>query len=380
MVVYLDNAATTKVFPEVLKVMNEAMEVSYGNPSAKHTKGIEAENIVKKARQIIAGTLKAKEKEIIFTSGGTESNNFAILGTAMANKRRGKHIITTKIEHASVYEPMFFLENEGFEVTYLNVDEKGIVNLKQLEDSIREDTILVSCMLINNEIGAVEPIEEIGSIIEKKNPETVFHVDAIQGYGKVPVIPKKAGIDLMSMSGHKIHGPKGVGFLYVKEKTKIQPMILGGGQQKGMRSGTENVPGIAGLSEACGIMAGHLKENAQKIGEVREYFRSRITEIPEIKDNSGDASHVASISFKNIRSEVLLHALEDREIYVSSGSACSSNRPHVSGTLSAIGLSPEYRDGTLRFSFSVYNTKEEVDQVIAALEELVPMLRKFVRR
>ena len=293
---------------------------------------------------------------------------------------KGGENTSTKIEHASVYEPMFFLENEGFEVTYLNVDEKGIVDLKQLEDSIREDTILVSCMLINNEIGAVEPIEEIGSIIEKKNPETVFHVDAIQGYGKVPVIPKKAGIDLMSMSGHKIHGPKGVGFLYVKEKTKIQPMILGGGQQKGMRSGTENVPGIAGLSEACGIMAGHLKENAQKIGEVREYFRSRITEIPEIKDNSGDAPHVASISFKNIRSEVLLHALEDREIYVSSGSACSSNRPHVSGTLSAIGLSPEYRDGTLRFSFSVYNTKEEVDQVIAALEELVPMLRKFVRR
>lgn len=380
MAVYLDNAATTKVFPEVLEAMNEAMEVSYGNPSAKHTKGIEAENIVKKARQIIAGTLKAKEKEIIFTSGGTESNNFAILGTAMANKRRGKHIITTKIEHASVYEPMFFLENEGFEVTYLDVDEKGIIDLKQLKDCIREDTILVSCMLVNNEIGAVEPIEEMGNIIKKKNPETVFHVDAIQGYGKVPVIPKKAGIDLLSMSGHKIHGPKGVGFLYVKEKTKIQPLILGGGQQKGMRSGTENVPGIAGLSKACQIMAGHLKENADKIGEVRDYFRSRVTEIPEIKDNSGDAPHVASISFKNIRSEVLLHALEDREIYVSSGSACSSNRPHVSGTLSAIGLSPEYRDGTLRFSFSVYNTKEEVDQVIAALEELVPMLRKFVRR
>ena len=380
MAVYLDNAATTKVFPEVLEAMNEAMEVSYGNPSAKHTKGIEAENIVKKARQIIAGTLKAKEKEIVFTSGGTESNNFAILGTAMANKRRGKHIITTKIEHASVYEPMFFLENEGFEVTYLDVDEKGIIDLKQLKDCIREDTILVSCMLVNNEIGAVEPIEVIGKMIKSRNPAVVFHVDAIQGYGKIPVVPKNEGIDLLSMSGHKIHGPKGVGFLYVKEKTKIQPLILGGGQQKGMRSGTENVPGIAGLSKACQIMAGHLKENADKIGEVRDYFRSRVTEITEIKDNSGDAPHVASISFKNIRSEVLLHALEDREIYVSSGSACSSNRPHVSGTLSAIGLSPEYRDGTLRFSFSVYNTKEEVDQVIAALEELVPMLRKFVRR
>lgn len=380
MSIYLDNAATTKVFPEVLLAVNEAMEVSYGNPSAKHTKGLEAENIVKEARQTIAGTLKAKEKEIVFTSGGTESNNFAILGTAMANKRRGKHIITTRIEHASVYEPMFYLENEGFEVTYLEVDEKGIVDLKQLEDSIREDTILVSCMLVNNEIGAVEPVEEIGKIIKKKNPGTVFHVDAIQGYGKIQVIPKNAGIDLMSMSGHKIHGPKGIGFLYIKEKTKIQPIILGGGQQKGMRSGTENVPGIAGLLKACEIMAGHLQENAEKTGEVREYFRNRITEIPEIKDNSGSAPHVASISFKNVRSEVLLHALEERGIYVSSGSACSSNRPHISGTLSAIGLSPEYMDGTLRFSFSLYNTKEEADQVIEALKELVPMLRKFVRR
>lgn len=380
MAVYLDNAATTKVFPEVLEAMNEAMEVSYGNPSAKHTKGLEAENIVKEARSVIAGTLKAKEKEIIFTSGGTESNNLAIVGTAMANKRRGRHIITTRIEHASVYEPMFFLENEGFEVTYLNVDEKGIVDLNQLSDSVREDTILVSVMLVNNEIGAVEPVKGIGRIVKERNPNTIFHVDAIQGYGKLPVIPKNESIDLLSMSGHKIHGPKGVGFLYIKEKTKIQPLILGGGQQKGMRSGTENVPGIAGLSKACEIMAGHLSENAQKIGEVRDYFRDRAAEIPDIKDNSGDAPHVASISFKNIRSEVLLHALEEREIYVSSGSACSSNRPHVSGTLSAIGLSPEYRDGTLRFSFSVYNTKEEVDKVIETLEELVPMLRKFVRR
>lgn len=380
MAVYLDNAATTKVFPEVLEAMNEAMEVSYGNPSAKHTKGLEAENIVKEARSVIAGTLKAKEKEIIFTSGGTESNNLAIVGTAMANKRRGRHIITTRIEHSSVYEPMFFLENEGFEVTYLNVDEKGIVDLNQLSDSVREDTILVSVMLVNNEIGAVEPVKEIGRIVKERNPNTIFHVDAIQGYGKLPVIPKNESIDLLSMSGHKIHGPKGVGFLYIKEKTKIQPLILGGGQQKGMRSGTENVPGIAGLSKACEIMAGHLSENAQKIGEVRDYFRDRAAEIPDIKDNSGDAPHVASISFKNIRSEVLLHALEEREIYVSSGSACSSNRPHVSGTLSAIGLGPEYRDGTLRFSFSVYNTKEEVDQVIETLEELVPMLRKFVRR
>ena len=366
--IYFDNAATTRVFPEVVKVMQDAMESSYGNPSAKHMKGMEAENLVKKAQEVVAKTLKAKPKEILFTSGGTESNNTALIGTALANQRKGKHIITTKIEHASVYEPIAWLCEQGFEITYLDVTAEGIIDLEQLKNAIREDTILVSCMMINNEIGAIEPIEEAGKIIKEKNPETIFHVDAIQAYGKMPIIPKNLKIDLLSMSGHKIHGPKGIGFLYIKEGTKIQPIIFGGGQQKGMRSGTENVPGIVGLACACEKMIKNDYENAQRIREVKEYFQERIKEI-------------ASISFKKIRSEVLLHALEDRGIYVSSGSACSSNKKQVvSGTLNAIALADEYKDGTLRFSFSIENTKEEVDETIEVLKELVPMLRKFVRR
>ncbi|MBU5460141.1 cysteine desulfurase family protein [Anaerostipes sp. MSJ-23] len=379
--IYFDNAATTRVFPEVVKVMQDAMESSYGNPSAKHMKGMEAENLVKKAQEVIAKTLKAKPKEILFTSGGTESNNTALIGTALANQRKGKHIITTKIEHASVYEPIAWLCEQGFEITYLDVTAEGIIDLEQLKNAIREDTILVSCMMINNEIGAIEPIEEAGKIIKEKNPETIFHVDAIQAYGKMPIIPKNLKIDLLSMSGHKIHGPKGIGFLYIKEGTKIQPIIFGGGQQKGMRSGTENVPGIVGLACACEKMIKNDYENAQRIREVKEYFQERIKEIEDIKDNSGQAPHIASISFKKIRSEVLLHALEDRGIYVSSGSACSSNKKQVvSGTLNAIALADEYKDGTLRFSFSIENTKEEVDETIEVLKELVPMLRKFVRR
>jgi cysteine desulfurase len=378
--IYFDNAATTKVFPEVLEGMKEAMEIEYGNPSAKYTLGIDAENKVKEAQENIAKSLKAKAKEIIFTSGGTESNNFAIIGTAMANKRRGMHIITSRIEHASVYEPMFYLEDEGFEITFLDVDEHGIFDLEQLKNSIRKDTILVSCMMVNNEIGALEPIKEMGQIIKAANKDTIFHVDAIQAYGKVSITPKNMNIDLLSMSGHKIHGPKGVGFLYIKEKTRIKPLILGGGQQKGMRSGTENVPGIVGLGIACKKMTDKLQEHAAKIGEVKKYFCSRITEVEDIKDNSGAAPHVASISFKGIRSEVLLHALEDKGIFVSSGSACSSNKPQISGTLKAIGLPDEYRDGTLRFSFSLENTKEEVDICIDAIKELAPMLRRFTRR
>lgn len=271
--IYFDNAATTCVFPEVVEAMQDAMQVTYGNPSAKHMKGIEAENKVKAAQELIAKTLRAKPKEILFTSGGTESNNTAIIGTAMANRRKGKHIITTKVEHASVYEPMYHLEEEGYEVTYLDVDAEGIVDLKQLEESIREDTILVSCMMVNNEIGAIEPIEEIAKIIKAKNPNTIFHVDAIQAYGKLPIIPKNMGIDLLSTSGHKIHGPKGIGFLYVKEGTKISPIIFGGGQQKGMRSGTENVPGIVGLAVACEKMIGKNMRMLKRSEKSKNTFR-----------------------------------------------------------------------------------------------------------
>ena len=279
--IYFDNAATTCVFPEVVEAMQDAMQVTYGNPSAKHMKGIEAENEVKAAQELIAKTLRAKPKEILFTSGGTESNNTAIIGTAMANRRKGKHIITTKVEHASVYEPMYHLEEEGYEVTYLDVDAEGIVDLKQLEESIREDTILVSCMMVNNEIGAIEPIEEIAKIIKAKNPNTIFHVDAIQAYGKLPIIPKNMGIDLLSTSGHKIHGPKGIGFLYIRKGVKIGSFIHGGAQERKRRAGTENVPGIVGLGKAVEIAVATMEERTKKESELRDYLIERVLkEVP----------------------------------------------------------------------------------------------------
>ena len=381
--IYFDNAATTCVFPEVVEAMQDAMQVTYGNPSAKHMKGIEAENKVKAAQELIAKTLRAKPKEILFTSGGTESNNTAIIGTAMANRRKGKHIITTKVEHASVYEPMYHLEEEGYEVTYLDVDSEGIVDLDQLEESIREDTILVSCMMVNNEIGAIEPIEEIAKIIKAKNPNTIFHVDAIQAYGKLPIVPKNMGIDLLSTSGHKIHGPKGIGFLYIKEGTKISPIIFGGGQQKGMRSGTENVPGCAGLGLAAKMVYTDHDAKIDKLYAIKDRMVKGLQAMDGVTVHGltgrDSAPQIVAAGFEGVRAEVLLHALEDKGIYVSSGSACSSNHPGVSGTLKGIGVKDSLLDSTLRFSFGAFNTEEEVDYCLEVLNELVPMLRRYRR-
>ena len=378
---YFDNSATTRCFEEVKDIVVKTMMEDFGNPSAMHQKGVDAEGYVKESARTLAQILKVTEKEILFTSGGTESDNLALIGGALANKRNGNHIIITSVEHAAVSQPALYLQEQGFEVTILPVDGHGVVKLDALEKALRPDTILVSTMMVNNETGAVMPVEKIGAMIQEKCPKALYHVDAIQAFGKYRIYPKKWNIHLLSVSSHKIHGPKGIGFLYIKEGTKISPIIFGGGQQKGMRSGTENVPGIVGLAVACEKMIGKNYENAEKIREVKEYFQERIKEIEDIKDNSGKAPHVASISFKKLRSEVLLHALEDREIYVSSGSACSSNKKQaVSGTLNAIALSDEFKDGTLRFSFSIENTKEEVDETIKALKELVPMLRRFVRK
>lgn len=377
---YFDNGATTRVFPQVKDIVIEAMEEEYGNPSSMHMKGVKAEQYVKDAREIIAKSLKVDPKEIVFTSGGTESNNMALIGTAMANARKGKHIISTRIEHASVYNPLFFLEENGYEITYLPVDEHGVVDLEALEKAIRPDTILVSVMYVNNEIGAVQPVEEIGKIVKKKNPDTLFHVDAIQAYGKYHIYPRRLKIDLLSVSGHKIHGPKGIGFLYIKDKTKVHPLILGGGQQKGMRSGTENVPGIAGLGKAVQLIYQDHEEKMKKIQAIKDDFIAQVMELSDVRNNSGEAPHIASISFQGVRSEVLLHALEEKGIYVSSGSACSSNKPAISGTLKAIGLTKEYYDSTLRFSFCIFNTKEEVDYTVNCLRELLPVLRRFTRK
>lgn len=390
MIAYLDNAATTQVYPDVRDVMMQTMSEDFGNPSSLHMKGVDAENYIKEAKKIFADILKVQEKEIIFTSGGTESNNMALIGAARANCRRGRHIITTAIEHASVYNPLIALEAEGFEVTYLPVDEHGMVLIEALKSALREDTILVSVMCVNNEIGTIEPLDQISAVIKAYNPEILFHVDAIQGFGKLRIYPSRLHIDMLSISGHKLHGPKGVGVLYIKDRVKVKPLILGGGQQKDMRSGTENVPGIAGIGAAAKEVYDNFDAKIENLYALRHNFIEQLKTIDSVVINGfenrtdeadsfskGPAPHIVSASFENIRAEVLLHALEEKGVYVSSGSACSSNHPAISGTLKAIGVGKKYLDATLRFSFCFETTKEELDYCIGQLKVLVPMLRRY---
>lgn len=385
---YLDNSATTKVFPEVARLMTKVMCEDYGNPSSMHRKGVEAEKYIRYARETLAKLLKVSEKEIIFTSGGTESDNMAIIGCAMANMRRGRHLITTKVEHPAVLQTMHYLESQGFRVTYLPVDKSGRIRLEDLRSAVTPETTLVSIMYVNNEIGALQPIEEAGALLKKMNPNILFHVDAVQGFGKFKIYPKKMNIDLLSVSSHKIHGPKGVGFLYVGERVKILPITYGGGQQKNMRSGTENVPGIAGMTMAAEMVYEHFDEDVNKLYDLKEYFIQGVTRMENVQINGltpegdlrGTAPHVVSVSIGGVRSEVLLHALEDKGIYISAGSACASNKPQTSETLKAIGLQKEYWDSTIRFSFSVFTTKEEIDYTLQTLYEMIPVLRRYTRR
>ena len=381
--VYFDNSATTQVIDCVRDVMVKTLTEDYGNTAARHIKGVEAEHYIKEAREEIAKSLRVKEKEIVFTSGGTESNNMALIGTALASRRAGNHLITTCIEHASIYNTMSFLEEQGFRVTYLPVDHNGIVSPDALREAICDDTILVSVMYVNNEMGAVEPIEEIGKIIKEKKPGAYFHVDAIQAYGKYVIRPKRQGIDLLSVSGHKIHGPKGVGFLYMDERVKIKPLIYGGGQQKGLRSGTENVPGCAGLGAAVKEIYREHEAKVEKLYALKDRLVSGLSKMEGVTvlglTGRDSAPQIVSAAFEGVRAEVLLHALEDRGVYVSSGSACSSTHPGVSGTLRGIGLKAELLDSVLRFSFGLFNTEDEVDYCLAQLQELLPVLRKYRR-
>ena len=381
---YLDNSATTCVYQETADLVCDLMVNHYGNPSAMHQKGVEAEQYIRTAQETLAKILKVKEKEIFFTSGGTESDNWALVGTAMANKRTGNHIITSAIEHPAVSAPLAFLEEQGFRITRLPVNKEGLVDVNELEEAITPETILVSIMYVNNEIGAVEPIGEIGRRIKAKNPKTYFHVDAIQAYGKFRILPKKMHIDMLSASGHKIHGPKGAGFLYVDSRVKIKPIIFGGGQQKDMRSGTENVPGIAGLALASKMIYQDLELKTEHMRELKTHFIDCISQIGNVKvhglTDEGSAPHIVSAGFAGVRSEVLLHTLEDRGICVSAGSACASNHPAISGVLQAIGTPREYLDSTLRFSLSEFTTKEEIDYTLETLYNCIPMLRKYTRR
>lgn len=384
---YLDNAATTRVFPEVREKMVRVMEEDFGNPSSKHTKGMDAEQYIRETKEILAKDLKCTSGEIIFTSGGTESNNTALIGGAYANRRAGKHIITTRIEHASVHEPLAFLEELGYQVTYLPVDKNGQVSPSELEKALTEETILVSIMFVNNEIGAVEDVKTLSEIVHSYNPKILFHVDAIQAYGKYHIVPKRLGIDLMSVSGHKLHGPKGVGFLYMRDKAKVRPLIYGGGQQKGFRSGTENVPGIAGLGVAAELFCKNRSTYVEQMYACKKHLIEGLEVLEDVTVNgvSGlpleeTAPHIVSASFAGVRSEVLLHALAEKGVFVSSGSACSSNHPELSGTLKAIGVADELLDSTLRFSFSTDTTIEQIDYALEQLCNLLPMLRRFIRK
>lgn len=384
MEVYFDNSATTRCYGEVKDIVVKTMLEDYGNPSAMHTKGVEAEQYVKAAASRIARILKVTEKEILFTSGGTESNNLALIGSAMANKRAGNHIITTAVEHAAVARPVEFLKEQGFEVTILPVDEQGVVRLDALEAALREDTILVSTMYVNNEVGSVMPVEKIAALVHEKSPKALYHVDAIQAFGKFRIYPKKMGIDLLSVSGHKIHGPKGVGFLYISSRAKVQPMILGGGQQNGMRSGTDNVPGIAGLGVAAETIYTDFEEKTEHLYQLKEKMASGLAELEDVKINGmplrEGAPQILSVSFMGIRSEVLLHTLEEKGIYVSAGSACSSHKRKASATLTAMGMPASQIECTVRISFSEENTFEEADYCLEVLKEVVPLLRRYSRR
>lgn len=380
---YFDNSATTRCYPEVAEIVVKTMTENFGNPSAMHLKGVEAEKYVREAAQTLAKILKVNEKEIIFTSGGTESNNLALFGGADANKRSGNHIITTSVEHAAVGQPAERLEQMGYEVTIVPVDHRGVVQLEALEKALRPDTILVSTMYVNNEVGAVMPVEEIAKLVHEKSPKALYHVDAIQAFGKYRIYPKKAGIDMLSVSSHKIHGPKGVGFLYINEKARIQPQILGGGQQAGMRSGTDNVPGIAGLGVAAKMVYTDFDEKIEHMYQLKERLAEGFLKLPDVRLNGMEiregAPQILSASFLGVRSEVLLHTLEEKGIYVSAGSACSSHKRKAAGTLSAMGMEAAQRESTLRFSFSEENTFEEVDYALEVIGQVLPMLRRYSR-
>lgn len=383
--IYLDNAATTRPFDEVADTVCSVMKDVYGNPSSKHMKGVDAETVLKKAKKNIADILKTDEKEIFFTSGATEGNNMAVFGASRRNKRSGMHIITTMLEHPSVREPFHKLEEEGFRVTYLSPDENGIIDPSELEAALDDETILVSAMYVHNETGAIEPVEELGRIIKGYNKDICFHVDAVQAFGKLRVFPKRMNADIVTASAHKFHGPKGTGFMYIRDGSKCSPLLFGGGQQRGVRSGTENVAGIAGMSKSLELIYGESFEN--KINEMyslRELLIDGINEVDDVRvfcpDSSNTAPHIVSASFKGVKSEVLLHQLESEGIFVSSGSACSSNKPGLSFSLAAMGADKAELDSIIRFSMSKDTSKADIEKTIDSLKANVPFLRQFVRR
>ena len=395
MEVYLDNSATTKISEGVRDKFIKPLYEDYGNPSSMHRLGVKAEQYIKEATETIAASLKVEPKEIVFTSGGTEANNLALIGTAMANKRRGNHIITSRIEHPSVHQSLIYLEEQGFEISFVPVDSTGRLIKEKLYEMIKDNTMIVSIMYVNNEIGAVQDIAEISSAIKKMKKDVIFHVDAVQAFGKYRIYPKREGIDLLSFSGHKIHGPKGIGALYVSDKVKINPTMHGGGHQRGIRSGTENVPGIAGLGQAVSELYMNFEEKIARMYYLKQKFLKEViklegvtvngipiacTEEYELEYLQKTAPHIMNVSFSGVRSEVFLHSLEDKGIYVSSGSACSTHHTTPSATLTAIGLPKDLMESTLRFSMSELTTEDEIDYTLEQVKLLLPALRRYTRK
>lgn len=380
--IYLDNAATTKPYAEVAEVVAQTMLNTYGNPSSLHKKGMEAETILREATEFFARQIGALPEEIFFTSGGTESNNTAIIGATMAYKRMGNKIITSAIEHPSVKEVFKYLREQGFEVVTVDVDQTGLVNMEALRSAIDERTILVSIMHVNNEIGTIQPIEEIGKLIKSINKDTLFHVDAVQSFARLPIQVKRAKIDFLSCSAHKFYGPRGVGLLYKNKSVRMQSLVFGGGQQKNVRSGTENIPAIAGMLKAAQMVYENQKNIFNHMQQCKAYLAEAILrEIPDTWINGPvieeGAPYILNVGFKDVRAEVLLHALEQEEIYVSSGSACSSHKKEKDGVLVAIGNEKEKLDHAIRFSFAHDTQLEELARVVQILKNHVTLLRRY---
>lgn len=376
MEIYLDNSATTKPYDEVIEILVSTMKEVYGNPSSSHKLGVMAEKKLNEAREIISNTINCSKEEVIFTSGGSESNNIAIKGFV----KPGNHIITSVTEHSSVLNTIMEMERQGVKVTYLSLDTEGKVDIEELKDSINKDTVLVSLMHVNNETGIIQDLKSIGNIIKEKSHRAKFHVDSVQGFGKLNINVKDCNIDLLSASGHKIHAPRGIGFLYIKSQLRPKPIIEGGPQEKGFRAGTENVAAATALALASKIVNDNIKENYIKVKSIKAYFIEGLKEIEGLRINSplkDDFSpYILNVSFKNIKGEVLLHALEDNDIYVSTGSACSSKNSKDSRILKALLVPNDYLQGAIRFSFSEFTTKDEIDYTLQVIKKSLGFLRR----
>lgn len=377
--IYFDNSATTKPYSSVIKTYEKVAKNFFANPSSIHILGADAENLFIRARMQIANLLQVNDNEIVFTSGGTEGNNMAIKGIALQHQQRGKHIVTSQIEHASVFEACKSLEELGFEVTYLPVNSEGVISVKELEKAIRPDTILISVMHVNNELGSIQPIQEIGEIA-KRHPKLYFHVDDVQGFGKVPLHIYNNGIDLCTYSGHKVHGLKGTGILYVNNRVSLFPLFHGGGQENGLRSGTENLPGSVALAKALRLIKEEERTSLSKLSSLNKYFYNKLTEIKSLQINSPvhAAPHIINISIPGVKPEVIIHTLGEQNIFVSTKSACSSKEHDENRVLSACGYTDERSTTALRISLTYRNTKEDVDRFIKALIKAIKQFKEMM--